>query len=150
MVIRVIKVEFESDLLKAQAIRREVFVEGQKVPAEAEIDEFEEEAFHYLALNEQNVPLGAARWRHTNEGIKLERFAVLNEYRHKGVASNLLAKILEDVKGQLKPGKKKIYLHSQIGAIPLYEKFHFVKTGDEFLECGIRHIPMEFVFPGSK
>ena len=58
----------KKDHKKAQEIRHEVFVIGQKVPAELEVDEFEEDAIHYLAFHNNN-PVGAARWRITDEGL---------------------------------------------------------------------------------
>jgi predicted GNAT family N-acyltransferase len=33
-------------------------------------------------------------------------------------------------------------MHAQLGAISLYEKFNFEKTGPEFEEAGIRHYKM--------
>jgi len=38
-----------------------------------------------------------------------------------------------------------IYLHSQIAAMPLYEKFGFKQVGETFDECGILHRKMELV-----
>ena len=35
-----------------------------------------------------------------------------------------------------------IYMHAQLPAISLYEKFKFVKIGPEFEEAGIKHYKM--------
>jgi predicted GNAT family N-acyltransferase len=35
-----------------------------------------------------------------------------------------------------------VYLHAQIQAVGLYERFGFEKTGPEFEEAGIRHYKM--------
>jgi predicted GNAT family N-acyltransferase len=88
-----------------------------------------------------DIPAGTARWRRTADGIKLERFAVLAEFRKKGVASALLETILDDV---LLEHPSKIYLHSQIQAVPLYEKYGFEKQGDIFTEAGIEHYKMSY------
>jgi len=106
-----------------------------------EIDEFEKEAYHYLAFLNNN-PVGAARWRITDEGVKLERFAVLNEFRGRGIGSAMVEKILSDIKGDPDAGNKQIYLHAQIDAIPLYRKFGFVKYGNIFDEAGLMHYSM--------
>jgi predicted GNAT family N-acyltransferase len=37
---------------------------------------------------------------------------------------------------------KTLYLHAQISALPLYQKFGFEKEGPAFDECGIRHYKM--------
>ena len=56
-------------------IRHEVFVIGQNCPKEIEY-EFEEESIHFIAYF-NNEPAGTARIRQTENGYKLERFAVL-------------------------------------------------------------------------
>jgi predicted GNAT family N-acyltransferase len=139
--ITVKEIKNKKDQKKAQEIRHEVFVIGQNVPAELEIDEFERDAIHYLAFLNNN-PVGAARWRITNEGVKLERFAVLIEFRGRGIGSAMVEKILSDIKRDPEAGDREIYLHSQIDAIPLYRKFGFVKYGNMFDEAGLMHYSM--------
>lgn len=131
----------KKDHKKAQEIRHEVFVIGQKVPAELEVDEFEKDAIHYLAFFNNN-PVGAARWRITNEGVKLERFAVLEEYRGRGIGSAMVEKILSDIKRDPETKDLEIYLHSQLDAISLYRKYGFVKYGNMFDEAGLMHYAM--------
>lgn len=140
--VRIVKITSPEELDKAQKIRYEVFVLGQNVPAEEEIDQFEEEAFHFLAYYE-NIPCGAARWRFTEKGVKLERFAVLEEFRGKGVGSALVRAVLNDVSAHPDATGKKIYLHSQLSAMRLYDKFGFRKAGGLFRECDIDHYKME-------
>lgn len=139
--ITVKEIKNKKDQKKAQEIRHEVFVIGQNVPAELEIDEFERDAIHYLAFLNNN-PVGAARWRITNEGVKLERFAVLIEFRGRGIGSAMVEKVLSDIKRDPEAGDREIYLHAQIDAIPLYRKFGFVKYGNMFDEAGLMHYSM--------
>lgn len=117
-------------------IRHTVFVMEQKVDPDLEYDEFEETSIHYLALLNQ-VPAGTARWRRTPNGIKLERFAVLEEYRGKGVGSALVATVLNDL-----PDRDNVYLHSQLAASNLYLRFGFQIEGEQFEEAGIQHYKM--------
>jgi predicted GNAT family N-acyltransferase len=119
-------------------IRRKVFVEEQKVSREEEYDQFEDTSTHYLVFADEK-PVGTARWRKTDKGIKLERFAVLPEYRNSGAGTAILDKVLEDVLSL----KERIYLHAQITAINFYLKAGFVTEGDEFVEANIRHYKME-------
>ncbi len=124
---------------QASKIRYLVFVEEQHVPEELEYDEFEAESQHYLLfLNEKAV--ATCRWRHTEKGIKLERFAVLPEYRSKGLGNKLVLKILSEVK----PLGKPIYLHAQEVVVPFYEKLGFSVYGDVFIEADIRHFLMKY------
>jgi predicted GNAT family N-acyltransferase len=134
--IQVRKVTAPDDLEKVFAIRREVFVGEQNCPPELEW-EFEDESNHFLATVD-GVPAGASRWRKTEKGYKLERFAVLKDYRGLGVGQELVKAVLND----LPADAPYVYMHAQVQAVPLYEKFNFVTTGPEFEEAGIRHYKM--------
>jgi predicted GNAT family N-acyltransferase len=135
------KIQDKMDLESAMKIRYEVFVIGQNVPAEEEIDQYEGESFHFLALV-NNTPVGAARWRFTGKGIKLERFAVLEKYRGKGVGSALVSAVLNDIDTHPRSDGKEQYLHAQLSAMRLYSKFGFTQEGSMFQECDIDHYKM--------
>ncbi|MCX2741700.1 GNAT family N-acetyltransferase [Pontibacter anaerobius] len=131
----------EEDLKAAFAIREKVFVQEQQVPRESEYDAHESTARHYLATY-GGVPCGAARWRKTEAGVKLERFAVLPEFRSKSVGAEVLKLVLEDVKAE-QPGQK-IYLHAQLPAVNFYKRHGFAEEGDMFTECDIQHYKMVY------
>lgn len=124
-----------SDRELTYMVREKVFMEEQKVPHDIEF-EFENESHPYLALLD-GEPVGTARWRKTKEGIKLERFAVLKEHRNKGIATQLLRRILDDLGSE-----KLLYLHAQTSAALFYEKNGFKPTGEKFVEAGLEHIKM--------
>lgn len=139
--IVVSEVHNSKELKKAQEIRYSVFTIGQNVPVDEDIDKFEKTSIHYLAyLN--NSPVGTARWRFTENGIKLERFAVLDMYRFRGIGTELVKKVLEDIYKESEAKNKQIYLHAQVDAMSLYKKFGFVKQGDMFDESGLLHYKM--------
>jgi predicted GNAT family N-acyltransferase len=140
--IEVIKITSEDDIHIAHQIRYDVFVIGQNVPAEEEIDQYESACNHFLAITD-GIPCGAARWRITNNGVKLERFAVLEKYRGMGVGSALVDAVLKDIQLNPEAKNKPLYLHAQIPAMPLYQKFGFVKEGEMFQECDIDHYAMK-------
>ncbi len=132
----------EPDQLKiAFQIREIVFVQEQRVPAEEEYDSYETISRHFLALAD-GEPCGTARWRYTDKGIKLERFAVLEAYRNRKVGSALVKAVIDDIKNQESARGKILYLHAQLTAIPLYSKFGFKAVGDMFEECNIKHYKM--------
>jgi predicted GNAT family N-acyltransferase len=137
--ISVQKVDSGKDMETVFSIRQKVFVEEQKVPLDEEYDEFEKTSLHYLA-NYNGLPAGVSRWRETENGVKLERFAVLPEFRNKEVGSYILKQVLEDVLSAHKD--KTIYLHAQLRAVPFYERHGFQKVGDQFSECDILHYKM--------
>lgn len=60
------------------SIRHAVFVQEQHCLPGLEW-EFEDESTHFLALV-NGLSAGAAGWRRTEKGYKLERFAILNEF----------------------------------------------------------------------
>lgn len=141
--IGIIKIEQPSQMKKALQIRKEVFVKEQHVPKEEEYDEFDNTATHFLAIDNAGNAFGTARWRRTENGIKLERFAILKDARGKGIGSMLLESILEDIAVQNNTDSPlRLYLHAQTKALPLYKKFGFQKEGEAFEECGIEHYRM--------
>ncbi|AKD55661.1 GNAT family N-acetyltransferase [Spirosoma radiotolerans] len=144
--IDVLPISNPSDLQAAFAIRRQVFVEEQHVDAREEYDEFEESSTHFLARVD-GTPCGTARWRRTSNGVKLERFAVLADFRGMGVGKALVKAVLDDVFSQQPEPIERIYLHAQVTAMPLYAGFGFVSVGPMFEEAGIQHYKM--VLPGS-
>jgi predicted GNAT family N-acyltransferase len=121
------------------SIRTRVFVEEQKVDPSLEYDHEKESHFYLLYFD--GKPVATARWRETDKGIKLERFAMLKDFRNKGLGSELLKAILQDIEKL----DKKIYLHSQLKAVSYYERAGFNKVGKKFTEAGIEHYLMELV-----
>lgn len=128
----------QNELAKAAfAVRRKVFIEEQQVDEKEEFDAFESDSVHYAALAGGQV-VGTARYRRTEEGVKLERFAVLKPYRRKGVGNALLKALLDEI-GE---GQGKMYLHAQTAVTSFYEKHGFRKVGEQFEECNIQHYKM--------
>jgi len=129
----------DKDLLHlSNEIRRKVFIVEQLVPSEIEY-EHEEEGNYYL-LYYQEMPVATARWRSTPNGIKLERFAMLKEYRNKGLGTILLNGVMQEVQ----PLGREIYLHSQVAAVNYYKRAGFRESGSHFMEAGIEHVLMKY------
>ncbi len=126
----------EGESRASRQIREAVFVEEQKVPSDIEYDEYEEISTHVLACLD-GVPVGTARWRQTERGQKLERFAVLKSSRGRGVGEALVNFVLDQLD---KPDSA--YLNSQMSAIPFYTNLGFVATGPIFYEADIPHRKM--------
>jgi len=133
-----------SEFIKCLLIRRRVFIEEQEISEDIEVDDHDEHSYHYLLLiNEsesKQLPVATGRWRITEHGIKLERFAVLKEYRNNGYGKVILEHILSDT---VSLGKT-IYLHSQETAAYFYKKNGFEIVGDSFIEADIKHYKMVY------
>ena len=136
ILIKKIKFENKIEMQKCFEIRKDVFVNEQQCDPKDEY-EFEEESTHYL-LSEKNIPLATARYRKTENGIKMERFAVLKSKRGKGYGIKILKKMILD----LSHSKLTKYLHAQVQVVKFYEKVGFKKIGEKFDEVGIMHYKM--------
>ena len=119
-------------------IRRSVFIDEQQIPAEIEIDAFEESAIYVIAYFDEEA-VGTARWREIGNTVKLERFAVLKNYRNKGIGRKLTMFIIDRI-----PQGKIIFLNSQESAIGFYSKLGFISKGPLFKEANILHQKMIF------
>ncbi|RSK33839.1 GNAT family N-acetyltransferase [Hymenobacter metallilatus] len=140
------RVTTAQELTAALEIRHTVFVLGQNVPAELEHDTHDHtDATHYLARAGDGTFCGAARWRRTEQGVKLERFAVLAEYRNQQVGEALLKAVLRDV--QAAHPTAEVYLNAQVAAVRFYERHGFRKVDAAFWEAGIEHYRMVWQRP---
>jgi len=129
--IKVIKTD--DDYQSCLFIRKQVFIIGQNIPVEIELDDDKIDATYFLA-NLSGNPVGTARYRKTDFGIKLERFAVLENARNFGVGKALVLFIINYLKNE-----KMIYLNAQKSVIGFYEKLGFGQIGDQFYEASIPH-----------
>ena len=117
-------------------IRAKVFIEEQNVPQEIEVDEYENKAIHFIVYLE-NTPIATARLLRKNIDLaKIERVAVLKEYRGKNIGKYIMNEIIKLAKIK---NFKQLILSSQTQAIPFYEKLGFKCQGKEFLDAGIPH-----------
>ncbi|MCU0401895.1 MAG: GNAT family N-acetyltransferase [Algoriphagus sp.] len=142
MRLRIEKITDKALLEKAFAIRLQVFVVEQRVNPAQERDSFEETSHHFIAYLDE-TPVGAARWRVTDYGVKLERFAVLSQYRGQGIGQELVVAVLKDIASSPEATGRIKYLHAQLSAVGLYSKFGFEKVGEQFEECFIQHYKMQ-------
>lgn len=139
--IRVKLVESQDELDQAFAIREKVFSEDLGVAWEETFDRFDQESIHFIAFYDKE-PAGSARYRHTEKGIRLERFAVSPEFRGKGVGKRLVQSSLGHIEANRKSPGQLIYLHAQLAVMPLYSRYGFYQVGEKFLEANLEHFEM--------
>lgn len=135
MQISVDKVILEADFAICMALRMEVFVFEQNVPAEEEWDAHDKECTHFIARVDGR-PAATARWRVVDGIAKIERMAVRQVNRGQGVGDALLTAAMDDARAK---GFTHAKLSAQTHAIPFYEKLGFRVTSDEYMEAGIPH-----------
>ncbi|MFI1208080.1 GNAT family N-acetyltransferase [Streptomyces sp. NPDC020802] len=131
------------------AVRKEVFVVEQRVPADLEYDSYDADAVHVLAVREDGMPLGAGRLLYgvgaaaktggeTGVG-SLGRLAVVQAARGLGVGAAVVKGIEEAARAR---GLTAVDLHAQTHALGFYERLGFVAYGPEFPDAGMPHRAM--------
>lgn len=132
------QIQTNQELDEAHYIRRTVFMEEQNVPEDVEWDEYEDSATHFICrLGDKAV--GTARISFFGNSAKLERVAVLKEYRRQGIGRAIMDYLIEYSKQK---SAETIYSHVQLHARKFYEKMDFIGEGETFFEGGIEHIKM--------
>lgn len=135
------RITVDNDLKKAFQIRKEVFVEEQGVPVEAEFDEFDTlngQCEHILVYYNEH-PVGTGRVRVVDGVGKLERICILAPYRKFGLGK-VIIKALEEIAKE--KGISRVKLHGQTQAEGFYEKLGYQASSDVFMEEGIPHVLM--------
>lgn len=123
--------------LAAQAtpVRFEVFVDEQKVPADMELDEFDAQSCHALALAGDEV-VGTGRLLPDGH---IGRMAVLADWRGRGVGEAILQALIDEAERR---GMRRLALSAQTHALGFYSRFGFVPEGDVYDEAGLPHQAM--------
>lgn len=129
---------------EAHAIRREVFVDEQQVPAELEHDAADiDRATHALARNRLGLALATGRWvPQVEDGVpvaRIGRMAVRAAMRGSSVGRRVLDALLASARAA---GCRQALLHAQASAIGFYRRAGFEPQGERFVEAGIEHLEM--------
>jgi predicted GNAT family N-acyltransferase len=121
------------------AIRHEVFVIGQSVPKDIEVDGLDEACTHAL-VRVDGVPVATARLRVVDGLAKVERVAVLESHRGGGYGRVVMDVIEEEA---VRLGLTTAKLNAQTWVIPFYERLGYVAYGPEFMDADIPHRAMK-------
>ncbi len=137
-------------------IRRAVFIDEQRVPADEEWDADDAGAVHFL-MSTDGHPVGTARLLPDGH---IGRVAIMRDWRGHGLGQALM---LEVIRHARRAGIDALALSAQTHALEFYRRLGFVIDSDEYLEAGIphRHMvwrnddaisdelePIEFTSPG--
>ena len=139
--IRVKLVESQEELNQAFTIREKIFIEELGCEWEETFDRYDQESIHFIAYFDDR-PAGSSRYRKTEKGIRLERFAAYPEFRGKGVGKRLIQSSLGHIETKVKSPGLLIYLHAQLDALALYASYGFYQVGEMFMEANIPHFEM--------
>ncbi len=129
------------DLLgKALEIRNEVFIKEQNVPYSIDVDGKDEDCQHFLLMH-GNKAIATSRLRTIGLMLKLERFAVLKDFRKLKIGALLLKEIIASLSVE---ERSLLCLNAQKAVIGFYEKESFVQKGAIFYEADIPHVFMYY------
>ena len=140
---RVEIVAYDTAREQLHAVREEVFIGEQHVPAELERDALDPLSTHALATLLDGTPVGAAR---LTPDRRIGRMAVLEAFRGRGIGEAMLAALLDEARRR---GWTEVSLHAQVHALPFYARAGFVPAGPVFDEAGIPHRGMRRRLPGA-
>ncbi len=124
-----------ADLPALLALRHEVFVVGQGVPAELERDELDAIADHAVAERAGRV-VGTGRL--LPDGT-IGRLAVAPSARGQGIGAEVLARLEDRARER---GLPSVELHAQLHARGFYDKAGYASYGEVYVEAGIDHVSM--------
>ncbi len=133
--------ENEEDLQGANEVRRQVFVNEQRIDEELVFAQSEDDdEINIVVKNEERI-VGTARVIFpTSNTAKIERMAVLRSFRNRGIGKGIITFLNRELK------RRKIthiILHAQYQVIGFYKACGFHESGLPFEEAGIRHVKME-------
>jgi predicted GNAT family N-acyltransferase len=125
---------------EAGAIRKQVFVEEQGIPAELEWDAADAVCVHAVAYNRFGLPLATGRLLDYEPGTsKIGRMAVVATMRGGRVGRAVLDALMQAARER---GDRQVLLHAQTSAAGFYRRAGFEAQGAEFEEAGIPHLAM--------
>lgn len=126
------------ELFQIYQARTAVFVVEQQCPYQ-EVDAIDLEATHlWLAVNHKLVAYARIYLQH--QAIHFGRVLVIPEYRHQGIAKQLLDQILHFISNTFP--NKPIVIQAQHYLQAFYQQYGFIVTSEVYLEDNIPHIDM--------
>ena len=114
----------DSDMARVRAIRRQVFVQDLGVPEQQEFDRADLPGADtvYALLTAEGKALGTGAARGQGSGRRL---------------------VTALVRRAAEQGARRVPVDARLEAVGFYEKLGFVPCGEQFMQRGMRHLPME-------
>ena len=138
MTINLLKIPNENTK-EIKEIRKVVFTDELNISESYLLDKYDETCDQFLIKNGE-ITIGALRLRKENNAVKLERMAILSEFRKMSFG----IKAINEVKKYcITKSKSKIFLDSIYDIRDFYKKCGFTEIGSVFERVGLPHIRME-------
>mgnify|MGYP001194704044 CR=1 FL=1 len=137
--INLLKLNFkDQDFSIIENIRKKVFTDELNISESELFDEYDETCDHYILFDGTQV-VGSIRFLKIKNEIKLERMAILPEFREKTYGKSSIFQLIEYYRMM---GYSKILLDSISSVRGFYKKCGFLEEGKTFQRVGIDHIRM--------
>ncbi len=131
--------DHDNIIAACHVIRREVFIISQAVPEEIDLDGLDTSCDHIL-LKFGESDAGCVRMNTSStDTVKLERLAVLEQYRGYGFGKLLTERVLELCEEHR---ISTVTMHAQYYLKSYYGALGFTPIGEPFYEADIKHIEM--------
>ena len=137
--MKVTRATSDEERSDALSVRRTVFIDEQGVPEELELDGRDDESIQFAAYVD-GAAVGAARLREYEGAAKIERVAVLESHRGRGIGAELMEVVESTAREE---GYDRAVLHAQVPVVAFYRKLGYEVTSEEFMDAGIPHHEME-------
>jgi predicted GNAT family N-acyltransferase len=130
------EISWDEEGERLRALRHEVFVREQGVPAALEWDGLDPGCRHVVAEAVSGEAIGTGRLLPDGH---IGRMAVLRPWRRGGVGTLLLERLIAMARAR---GDRCVVLHAQSYVTRFYARAGFEITSAEFMEAGIPHVEM--------
>ena len=132
----------DREIKGALEVRRQVFVEEQGISEELEVDGRDSEALHMVVKDGERVIATARVLFLSASQAKIERMAVLQPFRRRGIGRRIISFLVEELK---KKQVEEVFLHAQYLTKAFYRSVGFEERPSPFWEAGIKHVKMRKV-----
>ena len=137
--IHLLKLGFNDyDFSLIRDIRKIVFKNEIGISESELFDEYDVHCDHFIIFDGKNV-VGSVRFVLYEKTIKLERMAILQEYRKNNYGKNSILQLREFYNSL---GYTQIFLDSIYSVRGFYKKCGFLEQGKIFQRVGIEHVRM--------
>ena len=127
----------------AGALRRAVFIDEQRIPAELEWDAHDATALHAVARNRLGHVIATGRLVAQAPGVaRIGRMAVHRALRGGGSDGHGAAVLRALEAAAAARGEREVLLHAQSTAEGFYARLGYRPCGEPFEEAGIAHVEM--------
>ncbi len=135
------KIAIESEIKEILKVREIVFTFGMHIQHSLDVDGNDKisDEYHLFKAMYDGKIVGTIRAKLEGDTIRLQRFAVLNDYRNLGIGIEIFRYVMSYYKNL---GFKHIYFDAMLYVKELYERLGFKAIGEPFMEAGYPHVKM--------